>query len=435
MVKKNECYTVVAEDNGFSGEGIVKIDNFTVFVPYLIKGEKAEIKILKVLKDYAFGKIEKLIEKSPLRCEEKCPSFKRCGGCDFLHIDYKAQLEIKKNHVIECMRKYCSAEVKVNDVLGMDNPYNYRNKAQYPFEGDVCGFYAQRSHNIIPIDSCLMQNKEDEAILNVIKEYVKKTNASIRHTYIRHGDEGAMVVIVSKSSKLPFTKTLIANLTSAVKNLKSLILNVNPKETNVILGDKNIVLYGDEKINVSIGDVLFEVSPHSFFQVNPIQTKVLYDKAGELLGEKVNHLYDLYCGIGSIGLYLSDKADKITGIEIVESAVEDAKRNAKLNNITNANYLCGASEEILPQLVKKGEKADAVILDPPRKGCSIKLLECLLETEVEKIVYISCNPATLARDLNILAEKYTISPITPVDMFPNTHHVESVVKLTLSTAI
>ncbi len=432
MIKKNEIYTVTAVDDGFGGEGIAKIDNFTVFVPYLIKGETAEIKILKVLSTHAFGKIEKLITKSADRAEPKCPAFYKCGGCNFLHLSYEKQLEIKKKQVVECMKKYCKVPVEVADCIGAENPYNYRNKAQYPFENETYGFYASRSHRLVPINSCLMQNEKDEGILKVVSAYIKKSKAPIRHLYTRHSKDNTMVVLVSKTAKLPFTNVLTKELLSVCPEIKSIIINVNSKDTNVILGDKNITIYGSDTIEGYIGDVKFNISPHSFFQVNSKQTEVLYNKAGELLGEKCGHLMDLYCGIGSIGLYLSEKAEKITGVEIVESAVEDAQINAKLNGIENAEYILGASEDVVPEILKKGEKIDAVILDPPRKGCHKELLDCLLETEIEKIVYISCNPATLARDLDILSQKYNISTVTPVDMFPNTQHVESVVKLTLS---
>lgn len=429
MIKKNEIYTVTAVDDGFGGEGIAKIDNFTVFVPYLIKGETAEIKILKVLSTHAFAKIEKLITKSKDRVSPECPAFYKCGGCNFLHLSYEKQLEIKKKQVVECMKKYCKVPVEVADCIGAENPYNYRNKAQYPFENETYGFYASRSHRLVPINNCLMQNEKDEGILKVVAEYIKKSKTPIRHLYTRHSKDNTMVVLVSKTAKLPFTNVLIKELLSECPEIKSIIINVNSKDTNVILGDKNITIYGSDTIEGYIGDVKFNISPHSFFQVNSIQTKVLYDKAGELLGENIRHLMDLYCGIGSIGLYLSDRAEKITGVEIVESAVEDAKINAKINGIKNAQYILGASEDVVPEILRKGEKIDAVILDPPRKGCHRELLDCLLETEIEKIVYISCNPATLARDLDILSEKYNISTVTPVDMFPNTQHTECVVKL------
>ena len=429
MIKKNEIYTVCAVDDGFGGEGIAKIDNFTVFVPYLIKGETAEIKILKVLSTHAFAKIEKLITKSKDRVEPKCPAFFKCGGCNFLHLSYEKQLEIKKKQVAECMKKYCKVSVEVADCIGAENPYNYRNKAQYPFENEIYGFYASRSHRLVPINSCLMQSEKDQEILKVVSDYIKKTKAQIRHLYTRHSKENTMVVLVSKTSKLPFTNVLTKELLSVCTEIKSIIINVNSKDTNVILGEKNITLYGKDTIEGYIGNTKFNISPHSFFQVNSKQTEVLYNKAGELLGENCGHVADLYCGIGSIGLYLADKAEKITGVEIVESAIKDAQINAKLNGIENAEYILGASEDVLPEIIKKGEKLDAVILDPPRKGCHKALLDCLLETKPKKIVYISCNPATLARDLDILSEKYTISTVTPVDMFPNTQHVETVVLL------
>ena len=430
MLKKNQILTGTVENNGFSGEGIIKPDGFTVFVPNTLKGEEIEYKILKVLKTHAFGKVIKVIKSSPHRREPLCPAFLRCGGCHLMHISYEEQLKIKKAQVEDCVKKYANLDIKVNDVLGMEHPYEYRNKAQYPISDGVCGFYALRSHNIVPINKCLMQNPLDEKIIKTVMKYVEKTNAKIKHIYTRYGDNSCMVVLVSKSAKLPFTQVLVKELLKVSDIIKSIILNVNPEDTNVILGKKNITLFGDDKITAKIGNLRFNISPLSFFQVNSKQTEVLYAKAKELLDLKGDEtLLDLYCGTGSIGLFMADKAKKIVGVEIVEDAVKDAIINKDLNNVENAEYFAGAAEEILPKLVKSDLKPDAIILDPPRKGCDESLLRLLLEMETKKIVYISCSPATLARDLKILSKKYNISPITPVDMFPNTYHVETVVLL------
>ncbi len=434
MLKKNQILRAKVENNGFSGEGIVKIDGFTVFVPYAIKGEEIEFKVLKVLKTHAFGKLIKVISPSVERREPICPVFSRCGGCHLMHLSYEEQLKIKKAQVEDCVKKYANLDIKVNDVIGMENPFEYRNKAQYPVDGGVCGFYALRSHNIVPLKKCFMQNPLDEKIIEGVMLYIEKSNAKIKHIYTRYGKDSCMVVLVSKSSKLPFTQVLVKELLKISDKIKSIILNVNPEDTNVILGKKNITLYGDDKIQAEIGSLKFNISPLSFFQVNPTQTEVLYSKAKELLDLKGEEtLLDLYCGTGSIGLFMADKAKKIIGVEIVEDAVKDAIINKDLNGVENAEYFAGPAEEIFPKLAEKGLKPDAIILDPPRKGCDESLLKLLLETGTEKIVYISCSPATLARDLKVLSQKYNISPITPVDMFPNTFHVESVALLTLSS--
>ncbi len=430
MLKKNQILTATVENNGFSGEGIVKIDGFAVFVPCAIKGEEIEFKIVKVLKTHAFGKLLKVLTPSKERREPKCPAFLRCGGCHLMHISYEEQLKIKKAQVEDCVKKYANLDIKVNDVLGMEHPYEYRNKAQYPVADGICGFYALRSHDIVPINKCLMQNPLDEQIIETVMLYIKKSNAKIKHIYTRYGKNSCMVVLVSKSSKIPFTQVLVKELLKISDKIKSIILNVNPEDTNVILGSKNITLYGDDKIQTEIGNLKFNISPLSFFQVNPLQTEVLYSKAKALLDLKGSEtLLDLYCGTGSIGLFMADRAKKIIGVEIVEDAVKDAIINKDLNGVENAEYIAGPAEEILPDLAKKGLKPDAIILDPPRKGCDESLLKLLLKMETEKIVYISCSPATLARDLKILSQKYSISPITPVDMFPNTFHVECYVRL------
>lgn len=434
MVKKNEIYKVICERNGFSGEGIVSIDGFLIFVPYLIEGEEAEIKILKVLSSHGFGKIEKLLTKSADRREVSCPAFKRCGGCSFLHMSYELQLKIKRRQVMDCFNKYARGDYRVKETVPSDKVYGYRNKAQYPFSGERYGFYAKRSHDLIPFENCLMQDSEDGEILKAVSEYIKKTKAKIRHLYIRRGKDACMVVLVSKKTSIPFSNVLVSELTGKFKKIKSIILNVNPNDTNVILGEKNIVLYGSDKIEAEIGNKKFKVSPMSFFQINSSQTAKLYDTAGSYIGENDKCVLDLYCGIGSVGQYLSDKAERIIGVEIVKEAVADAEENKKINGIKNAEYICSPAEDAIRGIMEKGEKIDAVILDPPRKGCDEKLLGCLKENNVKKIIYISCNPATLARDVSFMSDRYNASEITPVDMFPNTPHVEAVCLLKLKSS-
>ncbi len=430
MLKKNEIYKSKILRYGAFGEGIAEIDNLPVFIPYAMEDETVEFKIVKVLKTHAFGKLLNVINPSSGRKDPVCPVFNRCGGCNYLHIDYDKQLTIKKNHVTGCMKKYANANILVHDVIGADNIYNYRNKAQYPVKDGLIGFYAQRTHDIIPMDMCYMQNTLDEKIIKTVKNFVIKNNAPIKHLYTRYGDNECMIVLVSSKDKITGADALIKELIKLSDKIVSIILNVNPKDTNVILGTKNTTLWGKDKINAKIGNIRFEISPNSFFQINGKQTEKLYSKAKELADFSINdNILDLYCGIGSIGLYMADSVKSVTGVEIVPQAIEDAKKNAKLNNINNALFYCGEAETILPELVKNN-KFDCAIVDPPRKGLDEKLINCLNELELDKIIYISCNPATLARDIKLLSEKYKAEEIYPVDMFPNTLHIECVVKLT-----
>ncbi|MBQ2897580.1 MAG: 23S rRNA (uracil(1939)-C(5))-methyltransferase RlmD [Clostridia bacterium] len=431
MVEKNKTYINTVSGFGANGEGVVKQDGFPVFVPYALEGEEIEYKVLKVLKSHAFGKLLKIISPSSARINPCCDVFYRCGGCSLLHIDYKKQLEIKKSNVINCFKKYSGLEVEVNDVVPCKEIYAYRNKAQYPVSGDKCGFYALRSHDIVPLKNCKIQNPNDEKILEAVLAYIKITNAPIKHIYTRYGKNECMVVLVSTSSKLKESNFLVKKLLEANKKITSIILNVNPENTNVILGKKNTTLYGKDTITAAIGNLDFEISPLSFFQVNSTQTEVLYKTAKNLAHFKTtDKIIDLYCGTGSIGLYMADSVKSVLGVEIVQDAITNAYNNAKRNNIKNAQFICGAAETVMPEIVKNEGKIDGVILDPPRKGCDESLLNCLLDTKIEKVLYISCNPATLARDLKILSEKYIPSAITPVDMFPHTSHVECVCCLT-----
>ena len=344
-----------------------------------------------------------------------------------MHIEYPEQLRLKKEIVCDCMRKFSGLkDFTVASVCGAENPYNYRNKAQYPVRDGECGFYAERSHDLIPINSCLMQNKNDERYIKIIKDY--PYNHEIRHLFTRYGETEQMVVLVTYSKKLKDEQWLVKHFKEA--GASTLIQNINTKNTNVVLGDENKILYGEGKIEGKIGKLSFSVSPHSFLQINTAQTEKLYQKGKELLeltGKE--KLMDLYCGIGSIGLFMADKAESLIGVESVPQAVENARENAAKNGVTNAKFIEGLSEDIFPKLMKSSELPDIVIVDPPRKGCDEKLLTTLLTYLPKKILYISCNPSTLARDLKILSEKYTVGTIYPYDLFPNTKHIECVVCL------
>lgn len=449
-MKKNEEYVVNVIDNGYQGEGIAKIDGIPVFIPNAIQGEEAKIKILKVLKSMAYGKVISVLKESNRRNVVDCATFDRCGGCSLRHIKYNETLKLKKDIVENNLKKAGLLNATVNDCIGMQNPYNYRNKLQYPVglvEGKPeMGVFAERSHRIIPTRKCYIQNMLIQKVANDIYRFVLENNISvyneekhsgeIRHIYIRIGikTNEVLVVIVSNTDKITKENELVKYIVEKHPEIKTVVKNINSKKTNVILGSRNEVLYGNGYIEDELLGFKFKISPMSFYQVNPVQTEVLYTRAiekAELTGTET--IFDLYCGIGTIGICASKNAKKLIGIETIPEAIEDAKENAKLNKIENAEFIVGNVEEELPKLMEEEKVTpDVVFLDPPRKGCDKKTLETLLEIEPRKIVYISCNSATLARDLKILESKYKIGNVQPVDMFPYTTHVECVCALKLN---
>lgn len=449
MLKKNEEYIVDVIDNGYQGEGITKIDGMTIFIDNAIKGEKIKIKILKVLKNQAYGKIEEILEKSPNRCEVDCITFNKCGGCNLRHIKYEETLALKKSIVENNLRKAGIENVKINNCIGMENPYNYRNKLQYPIgivDGKpVMGVFANRSHRIIETSNCLIQNKLTQNIANDVFGFIKTNNipvyneekqtGEIRHIYLRIGikTNEVMLVLVTNKTNITKEKELVEYITGKYPEIKTVVKNINSKFTNVILGNKNEVLYGNGYIEDVLLGNRFKISPMSFYQVNPIQTEHLYETAikGANLTENET-IFDLYCGIGTIGICASKYAKKLYGIETIPEAITDAKENSRINKTENATFIVGDVEKELPRLIEKENIIpDVIFIDPPRKGCDKTAIETLLNIKAKKIVYISCNPATLARDLKLLEEKYVIQEVTPVDMFPWTSHIESVTVLYL----
>lgn len=449
MIKKNEEYIVEIIDNGFQGEGIAKINGMTIFIPNGIKGEKVKIKILKVTTKIAYGKILEIIKKSKNRINEiDCETFSRCGGCVLRHVEYDKTLEIKKEAVETTLRKALGKEIKISEVLKMDKPYNYRNKLQYPVGFDnngnpVMGVFAERTHSIISTTKCEIQDVLSQKIANDIFDFLVKNNinvynektlkGSIRHIVIRIGKKTneVMITLVTNTERIEKEQELVKYITSKYKEIKTIVKNINNKNTNVILGKENEILFGDGYIYDYLGEFKFKISPMSFYQVNPIQTEKLYSKAIEyakLTGNET--VFDLYCGIGTIGIFASKSVKKLYGIETVPEAIEDAWQNAKINNLENAEFFVGDVEKTLPEFIKeKNIIPDVVFVDPPRKGCDKTALDTLLKIEPKRIVYVSCNPATLARDLRILEEKYEIKDISICDMFPFTHHVECVALL------
>ena len=451
MLKKNEEYIVEIIDNGFQGEGIAKIDGMAIFIPNSIKGEKVKIKILKVTSKIAYGKILEILDKSENRIDEiDCQTYSRCGGCALRHVKYERTLEMKKTAVETTLKKALGREIIVSEVLGMENPYNYRNKLQYPVGIDinnkpVMGVFAERTHSIISTKKCEIQDKLSQEIANDIFDFIvknnikvydeRKTEGSIRHIIIRIGKKTneVMVTLVTNTEKIDKEKELINYITSKYSQIKTIAKNINSENTNVILGKKTQILFGDGYIYDYLGEFKFKISPMSFYQVNQSQTEKLYGKAVEYASLSGNEtVFDLYCGIGTIGIFASKKVKKLYGIETIPEAIEDAWQNAKLNNLENAEFFVGDVEKTLPEFIKERKiNPDVVFLDPPRKGCDKIALETLLEIKPKRIVYVSCNPATLARDLKILEEKYSLGEVSICDMFPFTHHAEVVTYLTL----
>ena len=449
MLSKNKEYVVDIVDIGQGGVGIGKYEGFTVFVEGGLIQDKVKVRINKSKKNYAVGDIVEIIEKSPFRVDRICSDdLKDCGGCQIQELDYNKQLELKTNEVKQVISRIGKLEnVEIHETIGMQSPCRYRNKAQFPIQNingsTAIGFYKKKSHDVIPTDMRVIQHDINDKIIKIIKTYIQAYNVSIynetthtgvlRHLVTKVGftTNEVMVVLVANGTNLPHLNELASVLKENILGFKTLVLNVNKAKTNVILGKENKVIYGNGKINDYIGEFKYNISPLSFFQVNPVQTEVLYNKALEYAELKENDtVFDIYCGIGSISLFLAQKATKVYGIEIVEDAIKDAKINAKLNNLNNVEFYVGKAEEVVPKMYSEGKTANVVVVDPPRKGCDEKVLDTIVSMKPDRVVYVSCNPSTLARDLAYLDERgYKCVEIQPVDMFPHTMHVECCAKI------
>ena len=447
-IKKNAYFDIDIIDIGINGEGIGKIDNFTIFVDGALPNETVNIKIIKVKKNYGYGKLIKIIKPSPYRINPLCENFGKCGGCNLLHLSYDEQLNIKSKFIQTNLKKIAKIEnIKVPKAIGMDNPFNYRNKASFPinFTDKVnIGFYRPRSHNIINIDNCLIQNPINNIIIQKIKDFIKESNISIydentgkgdlRHivTRIANKTNELLICIVINNNKFLYKDLLIKNFKD-IPNIDSIVINYNTKNNNVILGDKVETILGKGYIVDYIKDLKFNISPLSFYQVNPIQTEVLYETALNFCNLTGNEIvFDAYCGIGTISLFLAKKCKKVYGIEIVPDAIKNAISNAELNNINNAEFFVGKSEDIIPKLIFENNiYPDVIVVDPPRKGCDKILLDAIIKTSIKKLVYISCDNSTLARDIAYLSNfGFKLDKIQPVDMFCMTTHIECVALIT-----
>lgn len=449
-VQKNEEYIVTIIDYGCEGEGIAKINNFTVFIPGAMKEEKVKIVIVKVNTSHAFGKVLEIITPSKARQDTDCTTYQRCGGCNLRHMKYKETLELKKNMVQNLVDKSLKTRLIVKDTIGMEKPYHYRNKAQYPVgynkSGEmVTGVYAKRSHEIIEINACGIQMPISEQIAKFILQWIKENgisaynektgNGQLRHIIVKIGlhTGEVMCILVTNEKDLPNETKLVEALKQKFPEIKTIVKNINNKNTNVILGNKNYILYGNGYIQDKLGEFVFTISPLSFYQINPVQTEILYNLAIQKANlQKEDIVLDLYCGIGTIGIFASPHVKQVYGIEVVEQAIGDAKENAKINKIQNIQFYCGDVEKMLEKVIQKEKMApNVVFVDPPRKGLDEVTIRNIRKRKPERLIYISCNPATLMRDLKQLEEEYDIRELQPVDMFPFTSHVETIAVLCL----
>jgi 23S rRNA (uracil1939-C5)-methyltransferase len=445
--RKNDIVTLEIEDCGIDGEGIGKADGFTVFVKDAVIGDKVTAKIIKAKKSYGYGRLMEVLKPSPYRVEPVCAFARQCGGCQLQALSYDQQLVFKENKVRGHLERIGGfTDIPMEPVIGMEEPYHYRNKAQFPVgknkEGRiVTGFYAGRTHSIIENRDCALGVSQNREILDLvirhmeqfdIQPYDEKTGTGlVRHVLIRYGffTGEIMVCLVLNGAKLPGESGLVEAL-CRIPGMTSITINTNREQTNVILGEKIRTVWGKPYITDKIGDISYQISPLSFFQVNPQQTGKLYAKAleyAELTGEET--VWDLYCGIGTISLFLARNAKFVRGVEIIPAAIENARDNAKLNGIENVEFFVGKAEEVLPrEYDKNGVYADVIVVDPPRKGCDEVLLRTMVQMQPKRIVYVSCDSATLARDLKYLcSEGYKLTRVCPVDQFAQTVHVETVV--------
>lgn len=461
---KNDTVRLIITDIGTNGEGIGRVDGYTLFIKDAIIGDEVEAKIIKAKKNYGYARLMNIITPSKDRIEPVCPVARQCGGCQIQEMDYQAQLRFKQELVKNNIERIGHiSDYQMMPVIGMDEPFHYRNKAQYPVGMDkdgniVMGFFAGRTHHIIDNTDCALGAKINSRILGIIKEYMQdnkikpydedKHAGTVRHILIRNGyhTDQIMVCLVINAESIKNSDDLVKRLKD-IDGMTSIMININRNKTNVILGDTCKTLWGKSYIEDYICDIRYQISPLSFYQVNPKQTEKLYSKALEYAGLTGNEtVWDLYCGIGTISLFMAAKARKVYGVEIVPQAIEDAKNNARLNNIDNAEFFVGKAEEVVPAFyeelsrkaasgdeeAKRGIHPDVVVVDPPRKGCEETLLETVVKMSPKRMVYVSCDSATLARDLKFMEEHgYKVEKVQAVDQFGNTVHVETVVKLSL----
>lgn len=454
-IEKNDYVELTIDGLSHEGLGVGKVQGFTLFVKDSLPGERIKAKIVKKKKHFGFGRLIEVLEESPHRTEPPCLIYEQCGGCQLQHLSYAEQLVQKEKQVRDNLQRIAGldlSKMNIHPTLGMEDPWRYRNKAQVPIGeiegGLVGGFYRQGTHEIIDMQECLIQHEQNDQVIQRVKDiagkigvraYDEKTHHGLlRHVVVKYAyaTKEVMIVLITNGEKFSQSDQLIARLKDEFTHLKSIVQNINTKRTNVIFGENTKLLWGEEYIHDYIGNIRFAISARSFYQVNPIQTKVLYDKALEYADLQGNEtVIDAYCGIGTISLFLAQKAKKVLGVEIVPEAIADAKRNAQLNHLNNVDFAVGEAEKVIPWWKAQGITADVIVVDPPRKGCEETLLQTIIEMKPKRLVYVSCNPSTLARDLKILeAGGFKTMEVQPVDMFPHTSHVECVSQIVLKEA-
>ncbi|GAB4074457.1 23S rRNA (uracil(1939)-C(5))-methyltransferase RlmD [Barrientosiimonas marina] len=449
-VKKNQTITLQFEDLTHEGNGVGKISGYPLFVPYALPGEEGDVKVVKVNKNFGFGKLLKLTASSPERVEPPCNVFYQCGGCQLQHMSYNKQLDMKQEQVKNTLRKVAHLDhVPVHSIIRMDDPWRYRNKVQMPVgetdDGELkTGFYQKRSHRIIDgMETCVIQDEVNDRMVEGVRRIASRLGISaydeaqdtgvLRHIVVRTAAKtnDTMIVLITRTPDLPNGDELVDELLKTYPHITSIVHNINDQETNAIWGKKSQTIWGDDYIQDQIGDLTFAISARSFYQVNPPQTTKLYDKALEYANLGANDtVVDAYCGIGTLSLFMAKEAKQVYGVEVVPDAVDDAKKNARLNQMTNASFYTGEAEKVMPWWTAQGMRPNVIVVDPPRKGCDEALLQAMIGMAPDRIVYVSCNPSTLARDLGILEDGgYAAKEVQPVDMFPQTHHVEAVCRL------
>ncbi|MEJ7419686.1 23S rRNA (uracil(1939)-C(5))-methyltransferase RlmD [Staphylococcus warneri] len=444
-LKKNDVLTGQVVDLTHEGHGVVKIDRYPIFIPNTLIDEKIEYKVIKVKKNFAIGKLIKVITESDARVEPPCIYYYKCGGCQLQHMSYQAQLNMKKEQVVNLFhRKAKFTNTVIKDTVGMEDPWRYRNKSQIPVglskdQQPIMGFYRQRSHDIIDMESCLIQDQQHLQVMNDLKQLISELNISVynektkkgllRHLVVRtgHYTNQLMIILVTNGKAFKQAESLVDALVRKYPNVTSIKQNINDAHSNVIMGPQSITLYGEEEIEDQLSEVTFNISDQSFYQINSHQTEKLYQQAldyAQLTGDEI--VLDTYCGIGTIAIYMAENARHVYGVEVVPSAINDANQNATKNQLENTTFVCGKAEEVILKWKAEGIRPDVVMVDPPRKGCDETFLETILELNPKRIVYISCNPSTQQRDAHILNHQYDLKEITPVDMFPQTTHIETV---------
>jgi tRNA (uracil-5-)-methyltransferase len=452
-IKEGQQFPLTIKRLGINGEGVGYFKKQVVFVPGALPGEEVVVEATNIHPKYAEAKIKKIRKRSPYRVTPRCPVYEQCGGCQLQHLDYEAQLREKRDIVIQALERHCRLPVEtlsIRPTIGMDDPWHYRNKSQFQVgiqKGEViAGLYGLNSHRLIDIPECVIQHPATNRVTNIVKMilqdlripiYNERTQTGLVRTIVArvgfHTGDVQLVLITTKK-EIPRKELVIAEIKRRLPEVKSIVQNINGQKTSLIFGDESLLLEGEEYIQEVLGDLSFELSARAFFQLNPIQTVKLYDevkRAAALTGtEKV---VDAYCGVGTIGLWLAKDAREVRGMDVIPEAIEDAKKNAKKHGFANTMYVVGKAETLLPKWVKEGWKPDVIVVDPPRTGCDNELLQTILRVQPKTVVYVSCNPSSLARDIDMLAERYHVDYIQPVDMFPHTAHVESVARLALKT--